>query len=269
MIDSQSATLGGLSPQDVTSYWQQGYLLLRAPFSRTDVRRMQAECDRLMTVYGESDESNLRAQTRPSELGKSVLDRFDPIVDISTVFAEVARAKRLMQPIASLFGAEARLFKDKLIYKRPGTHGYDVHQDYTYWHELNCPPDGLLSALVAIDASHAGNGVMEIYPGLHRELFGGRQRPQGVFDPKQGLVSERDLAGITPLAMPLEPGDVLLFHSLAPHRSGVNRSETARRSLFLTYSDSRYGDLYEAYYRKFHEYLRGDRSNHGSQLHFH
>jgi hypothetical protein len=57
--------------------------------------------------------------------------------------------------------------KDKLVFKSPGAYGYSVHQDYTVWHELPVPADGLLSVLLAIDPSNGSNGGVEFYPGLH------------------------------------------------------------------------------------------------------
>lgn len=40
------------------------------------------------------------------------------------------------------------------------------------------------------------------------------------------------------------PGDVLIFHSLAPHQSGTNTVDVFRRSFYLTYSAARSGDFY-------------------------
>lgn len=46
----------------------------------------------------------------------------------------------------------------------------------------------------------------------------------------------------------MQPGDVLLFCSYAPHRSGPNRSAGWRRSAYLTFSPAGEGDQREAYY---------------------
>jgi 2-aminoethylphosphonate dioxygenase len=228
---------------------------------------MRQECGRLLHMFNDADESNLRAGVRNSKVGGSVVDRFDPVIDVSPHFAAIAADPRIVEPASELFGDRALIFKDKLIFKRPGTHGYKAHQDYTYWHELGCPPEFMLSVLLAIDDSHAENGALAIYPGLHRRHFGALDRPDDIFNPERGLCSAADLAGVEPYVISLRAGDVLLFHSLAPHESGINNGTASRRSLFLTYSAAKYGDLYADYYRKFHSYLKKDRQSH-PQVHF-
>jgi ectoine hydroxylase-related dioxygenase (phytanoyl-CoA dioxygenase family) len=46
-----------------------------------------------------------------------------------------------------------------------------------------------------------------------------------------------------------QPGDVLIFHALAPHQSGPNTAAYSRRSLYLSYNAASAGNLREAYYR--------------------
>ena len=44
-------------------------------------------------------------------------------------------------------------------------------------------------------------------------------------------------------------GDVVLFNSYVPHRSGINKLKIPRRALYITYNDSSEGDLREDYYK--------------------
>jgi ectoine hydroxylase-related dioxygenase (phytanoyl-CoA dioxygenase family) len=55
-----------------------------------------------------------------------------------------------------------------------------------------------------------------------------------------------DLSAVVRTA--LQPGDVVFFHPLTPHRSGPNRSESNRESLFFTYVQPGHADLMERYY---------------------
>lgn len=271
MIQPSSKTKvsnGPLSTSQVEFYHETGYLLLKNLFSHDFVAQFASECDRLERDYPDVDDDNLRAQSRPNTEGRSVFDRFDPIIDISPVFAQAAREPNLMNAIGQLFDDTAIIFKDKLIFKRPGTHGYRVHQDYTYWCELPCPPEAMLSVLIAIDPSSPENGALEIYPGLHTEHIGPSEKPHDIFDPNSGLLRESQLKDIQPAMLPLSAGDALVFHSLAPHRSGINQAKSSRRSLFYSYSAGSYGDLYDFYYEKFHGYLRSDRASRADRLHF-
>ena len=58
----------------------------------------------------------------------------------------------------------------------------------------------------------------------------------------------RDLAA---LEMPELDGRLLLFHALAPHRSGPNRSSGPRRLLLPTFVAAGHGDVYERYNQDF------------------
>jgi ectoine hydroxylase-related dioxygenase (phytanoyl-CoA dioxygenase family) len=44
--------------------------------------------------------------------------------------------------------------------------------------------------------------------------------------------------------MRTEPGDVVIFDCMTPHRSGPNLSNRTRRQFYVTYSPARHGDLY-------------------------
>ena len=46
----------------------------------------------------------------------------------------------------------------------------------------------------------------------------------------------------------LEPGDAVFFDSYAPHRSQPNRTDQARRVLYITYNTRSEGDSREQYY---------------------
>jgi 2-aminoethylphosphonate dioxygenase len=265
---SETVSKGPLTPSQIEFYHKTGYLHLKGLFDSHRVDRFVSECERLVREYPDVDESNLRAQSRPNVEGKTVFDRFDPINDISPVFEQSACDPTLVAAIGQLFADKALLFKDKLIFKRPGTHGYRIHQDYTYWCELPSPPEAMLSVLIAIDASSAENGALEIYPGAHHKHIGPAEKPHDIFDPNSGLLSEDQMKGIEPTMLPLSPGDALVFHSLAPHRSGINHGTTSRRSLYFSYSAARYGDLYDIYYKNFHGYLRSDRADRADKLYF-
>ena len=214
-------------------YRDDGYVLVRGLFGADEVAAWVGECDRL-EASGVMHPDNLRTHvlnsTRPP-------DRLDPVVDLSPVLHSLAGG--LAALAGELLGEEAALFKDKLIFKPPGMRGYLAHQDYAYWHWLPVPPSALLTVLVALDGATVENGAVELFAGFHDRLLTEEGRPADVPDgvlPEHGFLAET------------APGDVVVFHSLTPHRSGDNRTAAPRRQLFLSYSAARYGDLYRRYY---------------------
>jgi ectoine hydroxylase-related dioxygenase (phytanoyl-CoA dioxygenase family) len=177
-----------------------------------------------------------------------MFDCFDPVIDIGPVSRYVARDERILAPLRAIYGEDAFLFKDKLIFKRPGAKGYALHQDYISWPEF---PTSFITVIVAIDPTDPGNGATEVFPGCH----------------KAGLLSDRDgdyhelpasaVGDVRSASLDLHPGDVALFDGMMPHASAPNRSDRWRRQLYLSYNAaSDGGDMREAHYRQFHVWLR-------------
>jgi ectoine hydroxylase-related dioxygenase (phytanoyl-CoA dioxygenase family) len=53
------------------------------------------------------------------------------------------------------------------------------------------------------------------------------------------------------------PGDVFIFSGYLPHRSATNKSNFARRALFLTYNRKSEGDFHTDYYAAKHSGREG------------
>ncbi len=249
----------GVNDQLRDQYWRQGFVVIRGLFTPQDMDVAGAEFDRLFNDPNILREDSLRSASRRSLLTNKVLDRLDPIIDLSPTLRRLTVDPRLLAAVENVLGEAALLFKDKAIMKPPGAYGYGVHQDYTNWQELPVPPQFLLSALVAIDGANAANGALEVYPGLHEKHLRPPEKPSDIFNPSAGLVAPELLADIEPVMTELDPGDVVLFSSLAPHFSGPNQSDRKRRTLFLSYAAARFGDVYDIYYDNFYGYLKKDR----------
>ena len=235
-----------LSEAQRAAFENDGFVVLKGVFSQTEVQMWREECARLQAHTPVSEASD-RVQWRDHRNGKPVADRFDPVIDISPPFETLAHDERIVSAVKSALGEPVQLFKDKLITKRPGTDGYGLHQDYPYWTCAGLPPEALLSVQVSIDPADAANGALEVFPGRHhRELEGPPNEPRDVdpsaVDPDRGQVIEA------------QAGDLLLFHSLVPHRSSANTSERNRRTLYLTYAQTEDASIYDQYYESRPEY---------------
>lgn len=224
-----------------------GYIVLTNLFSDQEIDHWQTECDRLLAdplVHPDN-------RRTPFRMGASELpERIDPVTDISPAFAALVTDERLVGPVTSILGEAPVLFKDKLLLKAPGVEGYTMHQDWAWgWQEL-CPAHDILSVSIQIDGADHDNGAIELYQGYHDELLtpAGESRNMNAteiatIDPKRGQL------------MQTKPGDVLIFHSLAPHKSGPNQSSRHRRSLYLTMNAASHGDLRTAYYRHYRHHI--------------
>lgn len=238
-----------LNTAEVDEYQTKGFLILRNIFrpEEIEIYRQEAEqvVDRSLSLSRElqlDPKYNLRFEM----LADGQPWKIDPFVSISPLFSALARDRRIMDRLASVYdGYEAVLFKDKLIFKPPDSHGNGLHQDYNWWQGF---PHSLLTVSVALDASTKENGCTELWTGHHQGFL----HEPGSLDKTQ--ITPDQLANEEHIYVNLEPGDIAIFTCFTPHAAAPNRSNSARRMLFLSYNDSRDGEHYTAHYEHFRWY---------------
>src|SRR5688572_32718320 len=121
-----------LNQEQLDSYHEKGYLILRSVFNEDEIAACKAECSRLLKL-GIAHKNNIRTLAHYISETIWIVDRLDPALDLSTAFAKLARDERILQPLRELFRDDVLLFKDRLIYKMLGAVGYPIHQDYSWW----------------------------------------------------------------------------------------------------------------------------------------
>lgn len=247
-----ATALNFLSAEQLASYHETGYLVLRGVLSEAESMVLQHECDRLLTPSIYTDPKNIRAGYRHTSDGPGPLERLDPVHDTSSILRELVRDERILAPLRDVFSDEPRLFKDKLIFKLPGVGGYTMHQDAAYWQVF--PYDSLVSVMVAIDGANRENGGLELFAGYHERLLTTPGELRNFTEDEAAKIDESRGELIE-----TNPGDLVIFTSLTPHRSGHNTSDRSRKQLFLTYAPARCGELYKAHYQHYQRYkLKGD-----------
>ena len=215
------------------SWRQNGWLLVPGFLDSSELEALRSEADRLW-----SDQSLFKSRGAvPNSAHRN--DRLDPVIDLSDQFFDLAHDPRLMAAVESALGGEARLMKDKFIAKPPGAGGYAAHQDGAYWPGMGLDVDRFLTAILFLDDSGVEKGTIECAPGLHDRLLTGADE---VADPDEAELGEFS-------AIEAQAGDLLLLHSLTPHRSGPNHSAEMRRALLFTYGVDPRPDLYDIYQR--------------------
>ncbi|MBC2905939.1 phytanoyl-CoA dioxygenase family protein [Streptomyces cupreus] len=230
--------------ENTEQYWKNGYTVLRGLYSADEIAAFRAECDRLWSLDGLDDDLNLRTEFRRGPDGRFVFDRLDPVLDISPPLNGAATHPALMDALGTILGGSAEILKAKLIRKEPGVNGYAAHQDFLYWKWLDTDPDALCTVVVNLFPSDEQSGGIGFYRGSHQRLLPGPpENPEGDFDPAQLDPSTIEVPA-------LDAGDVLVFHSLAPHFSGPNNSDRPRTVLLPSYCVTDEAGLYQRYYKR-------------------
>jgi 2-aminoethylphosphonate dioxygenase len=246
---SHAHALRMLNEQEVDQWKQDGYVIIRQMFGPDEMAGLSEEAWNLTHQRDLIDKRNLRCRFQQTHDETDCLwETFDPIIDLSPACEQFARDLRLLDILHDIYSEPACLFKDKLIFKQPGTKGYDLHQDWISWPGF---PRSFLTVLIPIDSACERNGCTEVFPGYHQ---------RGSLSPEDGQYHQLSPDAVEEskgAKLILDPGDIAIFTGFTPHRSGPNLSESWRRQLYLSYNaSSDGGEQRVAHYKQFREYLK-------------
>lgn len=230
-------------PDVHTEYAQYGVCIVRDLLPSELIQVLDQECLRLWQAQKNRSVSNLRLGLRENLQGDVILDRIDPVEDISAVFKGLNADPRLTQLAETLLEEPVAVMKEKLLYKQPGTSGFGLHRDISYFEDTGVKGKEVLTAAVAIDVMTPASGAVMFYPQLRL-----RETHAAADDARD--VDEAEVAGLAPRSFEVQPGDVLFFDGLIPHCSDFNRSDNARRVYYITYIPARYPEGRRRYYRQ-------------------
>lgn len=220
-----------LTPDQIAAFRRDGFVHVPGFFDPAETARITAWVDEVAAWPEAPGRHMVYYEDSLSEPGKRVVQRIEDLTPFHAVFRALYREGRMAAAVAELLGEPAVLFKDKINFKLPGGDGFKAHQDQQAgW---GAYASFYVTALVGIDPATLENGCLELAAGWHdRGLVGAEWTPLG----------EREVAGMDFVACPTAPGDAVFFDSFAPHRSGPNLTERARRVLYVTYNRASEGD---------------------------
>jgi len=213
-----------LSAAEVRQFDVCGFTVLVDAFDAAELARVCAAIDPLEA----QSEAYLRTQPNGTVgIARAGEITFRPhLVTRSATLREFSRHPLLVGLCHDLIGPDVRLYWDQSVYKKPGTDKeFPWHQDngYTY-----VEPQQYLTCWIALTDATRDNGCPWLVPGLHRQgTLVHRWTPLGW----QCLT---DVEGAVPVE--LSAGSIAVFSSLAPHRTGPNRSTEVRKAYILQYA---------------------------------
>ncbi len=239
-----------MTEADLQRLRERGYHIECGLFDSHEVAELRREADRLLTRTDLISRENARCRWQPHyETGEMLFECFDPYFDISPLFADYSQHPKLCKMVEQIYGEPGHVCHNQLIYKPPGSKGYDLHQDYVGWPIF---PKSFHTVAIALDPNDEETGCIEAYPGCHKD---------GLLTPADGAfhhLSADQLAEKPCVRLELEPGDAAVFGCLLPHVSGPNRSHNRwRRTLFYCFNAaSDGGEMRAAYYEYYQQWKR-------------
>jgi ectoine hydroxylase-related dioxygenase (phytanoyl-CoA dioxygenase family) len=219
-----------LTPLQIASYHQDGYLLIKQFCSKPEV-------DKLYNTALEDDVMRKNALDLNDQSGKKTKLSlwFTPGND---VFGYLTRSEKMVNGVAALLDSDAAVchFHSKLMQKEPRVGGaWEWHQDYGYWYKNQFMfPDQLISVMVALTPANQENGCLQVIKGSHQmgrvnHGFAGEQVGADM------VMVNNALQTMELVYCELEAGDALFFHPNLLHRSEANLSEHPRWSIISCY----------------------------------
>jgi len=228
--------LNPLSKSEFSSWSETGFLHIPGWFDEKEMTQISAVTDQIerwpetagkWMKYFESGESEERQ-----------LCRVENFLEHSPVYDAICRNSATQHLLSILIGEPTELFKEKINFKLSGGQGFAPHQDAPAFNTFGQRYH--ITLMLSIDASSIMNGCLEIAQCTrHDELL----------DMNSDLTLTEDVVD-TFEWVPIEtkPGDLVIFDSYLPHRSGVNQSLMSRRALYATYNRRHEGNLRDAYF---------------------
>jgi len=225
-----------LSRDQLERFHRDGFLVVRSLYSQDEIRQISDWTDELAASPEQPGKIMMYFETS-HDTGRRILCRIENFVPFHEGFRQLITARRLSQAVSELLQEPAVLFKDKINFKLPGGDGFREHQDVQAgWNEFA----GLhVTAMLAIDETNEENGSLEMIPGMHKG---------GVLGKMWAPLTDADTGHRAYEAVHCKPGDAVFFDSYTPHRSASNRTNSARRVLYITYNRLSEGDSREKYY---------------------
>jgi phytanoyl-CoA hydroxylase len=213
-----------LSRGDFAQYCEQGYVVVRGAISREAVAAVTAAIDPF--------EAEAEAFLRRQPDGTFLIAKADAITFTthvaarSSVLRDFAKSAPFAGLARDLIGRRVRLYWDQAVYKKPeNAREFPWHQDngYTF-----VEPQEYLTCWVALTDTDETNGCPWVMPGMHRH---GTLKHWWT---ETGFCCLDEAPGA--VAAPARAGDIVVFSSLTPHRTGPNLTGAVRKAYILQYA---------------------------------
>ncbi len=221
-----------LTTEQRAFYEENGYLLVKAMFSREEAAALRAEAHALAARL-----SALRSIDATWGSARELAGRSDTVLlhchDVQFYSAHFSRLivdERLTAAASDIIGSpNVQLHHTKMFIKPPEKGSpFPMHQDQPFFPHAN---HSMIAAVVHFDDAPIEKGCIRVVPGSHK-LGPLPHLPEHSWHLP---FAQYPVDSATPC--PAEAGDVLFFSYLTIHGSGINVSQEARTTVLIQLRD--------------------------------
>lgn len=213
-----------LSEEQAEAFDRDGFFVFKNAFSPEEIADLTAAIDPL--------EAEVEAFLRTRDDGMFFISKADAItfavhlVTKSEVAKNFAKQPVLARIAQDLLGDNTRLYWDQSVYKKPeNPQPFPYHQDngYTF-----IEPQIYLTCWIPLVDVDEQNGCPWVVPSLHRLGTLEHQTTDLGYEIFEEHPNE--------VCVPAKAGDIVVFSSLTPHKTGPNLTTETRKAYILQYA---------------------------------
>lgn len=222
-----------LKNEQIASYQENGYLLVKQVFTQEEAAVLRQECHTLaerLSAHKDIDATWKSVRTVVTEAKETKILHCHDVQFYSAAFSRLIVDERLTGVAADLIGRpNVQLHHTKMFIKPPEKGSpFPMHQDYPFFpHERQ----SMMAAIIHFDSAPLEKGCVCVVPGSQKLGPLEHQFEDGWYLPPEQYPIE------SAVACPAEAGDVLFFSYLTVHGSGLNVSQEARTTLLVQMRD--------------------------------
>ncbi|MCW3475600.1 phytanoyl-CoA dioxygenase family protein [Limobrevibacterium gyesilva] len=228
---------GLLGVDEIAQYRRDGYVVIRNLLGpRTIAACVQALSD-LATGRLPARETQLMFETGVGPAGLSPADRelhirkYMDYVEDAPALKAAANSLRLHRILDQILGQGRVLFQEMALVKPPRIGSEKPwHQDAAYFRVTD--PGLIAGVWIALDPALKMNGCMELVAGSHLD---GAVPHVHENDFNRCRIIPPKVRARERIAIEMQPGDALVFHSLLHHFTAPNKSDLRRRAIQFHY----------------------------------
>ena len=218
--------LRALSRAEVSQYNREGYCVLEGAIGADEVAAVMGEIDAI--------EQRIESTTFTFDDAEPIAFRADDMTFAVDLVGRAPGVEALCRSalfagiVHDLVGDDARLYWNQAVYKKPQKgRVFPWHQDNGY---SFTEPQTYLTCWIPLTPATLDNGCPWIVPAIHRLGTLAHESAEA------GLqIAGADFEGAA-RAVEVAPGDIVLFSSLTPHRTGANLTQAVRKVLILQFA---------------------------------